>query len=323
MFGNADHSNYVVRFAMLGRRNCRTAVTAAGFVFYIPMYICRNAEFTNNRRHSANTANGWIGRAKLRVYMTSCPNIEMNAPGQPETIFLVDHRVLISAAIQALLCDEKRKIVCSADLHEVFSYARQQSVSLVVVGCESLAAATAALATVKSECSDIPVALLIPDGSVEDLIKLFHAGASGVFHSSLSRDEFVDGILATLRGLRFAPRALLLEHFELSLSSSLHHCALPGNRDECAASADTESQVRLSAREREILSFLAKGNSNKEIARVLGISVGTVKNYVASLLQRFEVTSRGKLLSAICLNHPSLMEKLAHFQQQVSGVRDS
>ena len=48
----------------------------------------------------------------------------------------------------------------------------------------------------------------------------------------------------------------------------------------------------LTPREREILCHLAAGQSNKVIARNLGISDGTVKLHVKSILRKLEVHSR-------------------------------
>ncbi|WP_242468012.1 LuxR C-terminal-related transcriptional regulator, partial [Halorhodospira neutriphila] len=48
----------------------------------------------------------------------------------------------------------------------------------------------------------------------------------------------------------------------------------------------------LTPRERDILERLAEGESNKVIARHLGISDGTVKLHVKSVLRKLEVHSR-------------------------------
>lgn len=48
----------------------------------------------------------------------------------------------------------------------------------------------------------------------------------------------------------------------------------------------------LSPRECEILSLLASGQSNKELARTLGISPNTVKTHVARLYEKLEVDRR-------------------------------
>jgi DNA-binding NarL/FixJ family response regulator len=48
----------------------------------------------------------------------------------------------------------------------------------------------------------------------------------------------------------------------------------------------------LSSREMEVLSFLTRGLSNKEIAKSLGISHQTVKNHVTSILRKLGVDDR-------------------------------
>lgn len=52
--------------------------------------------------------------------------------------------------------------------------------------------------------------------------------------------------------------------------------------------------LRLTKRECEILGHLAKGASNKEIARTLGVSPNTIKTHVASVFSKLGVSGRGK-----------------------------
>jgi LuxR family maltose regulon positive regulatory protein len=53
----------------------------------------------------------------------------------------------------------------------------------------------------------------------------------------------------------------------------------------------------LTAREQEVLTLIAEGLSNREIAAQLFIEVGTVKGYVHSLLRKLEVDSRTKAVA--------------------------
>jgi RNA polymerase sigma factor (sigma-70 family) len=48
----------------------------------------------------------------------------------------------------------------------------------------------------------------------------------------------------------------------------------------------------LTPREVEILDCVARGNSNKEIASILGISDQTVKNHITSILRKLQVNDR-------------------------------
>jgi DNA-binding CsgD family transcriptional regulator len=51
----------------------------------------------------------------------------------------------------------------------------------------------------------------------------------------------------------------------------------------------------LSEREREVLTHVAAGRSNKDIARVLYLSPNTVKTHVSSLLRKLNASSRAQL----------------------------
>jgi DNA-binding NarL/FixJ family response regulator len=51
----------------------------------------------------------------------------------------------------------------------------------------------------------------------------------------------------------------------------------------------------LTARQREVLTLLAEGRSNKEIGRALYVSEGTVKNHVTQILQQLEMPDRTRL----------------------------
>ena len=60
--------------------------------------------------------------------------------------------------------------------------------------------------------------------------------------------------------------------------------------DEEPATKDLYSP--LSSREVEILDYIARGNSNKEIAKSLKISDQTVKNHIPSILKKLSVNDR-------------------------------
>lgn len=65
---------------------------------------------------------------------------------------------------------------------------------------------------------------------------------------------------------------------------------------EMATGGDEETRplepCPLSGREVEILKHIAKGNSNKEIAKLLDISDQTVKNHITSILRKLDVSDR-------------------------------
>ena len=58
-------------------------------------------------------------------------------------------------------------------------------------------------------------------------------------------------------------------------------------------------QDRLTARELGIVSFIAEGLSNKEIASRLGIELSTVKNHVHHILEKLHVTRRSQAVARV------------------------
>jgi two-component system, NarL family, response regulator DevR len=64
-----------------------------------------------------------------------------------------------------------------------------------------------------------------------------------------------------------------------------------------ANNLDTEGGNDLTAREREILPFLAEGETNKGIAAALSLSDGTVQNHVASILAKLGLHRRAQIAS--------------------------
>lgn len=62
------------------------------------------------------------------------------------------------------------------------------------------------------------------------------------------------------------------------------------------------AEPRITPRERQVLLELTKGRTNKEIAKALGVSQYTVRDYVTVLLAKFSVSNRVELcVSALAL----------------------
>lgn len=92
--------------------------------------------------------------------------------------------------------------------------------------------------------------------------------------------------------LAIVPRDAEPEKFLLALNSvAMGMLFLPGEW-LTAPQPEYRDINTLSARQREILTMLAAGESNKEIGRALNISTGTVKAHLESLYRRLDVKNR-------------------------------
>jgi two-component system nitrate/nitrite response regulator NarL len=111
----------------------------------------------------------------------------------------------------------------------------------------------------------------------EDLASALRAGAQGYLLKNMEPSEVVDAIQRADKG-----ETVVAPQMTAKLVTLLD------NKKGKATSLINQ----LTAREREILSYLAKGESNKAIAKELGISHDTVKLHVRNILAKLNLTSR-------------------------------
>lgn len=61
----------------------------------------------------------------------------------------------------------------------------------------------------------------------------------------------------------------------------------------------TETETRLTHREKDILALIERGASNKQIAQQLNLEVATVKNQVHNILKKLRVSRRSEIAAVI------------------------
>jgi two-component system NarL family response regulator len=87
--------------------------------------------------------------------------------------------------------------------------------------------------------------------------------------------------------LKDAPQDRLLEAIHLVSAKKRY---LPA--DIAARLIERMARSNLTPREHQVLQFVAKGLTNKEIGRVFGISENTARNHVNSIIEKLEVSDR-------------------------------
>ncbi|NMB88692.1 MAG: response regulator transcription factor [Chloroflexi bacterium] len=128
------------------------------------------------------------------------------------------------------------------------------------------------------DCKVIVLTTFDDDESVFDGLR---AGAIGYLLKDVSSEKLIEAIRSAARGEYFLQPSItakLMEEF--SRLSRLHN-----NAHETLAEP-------LSSREVEILKLVATGASNKEIAEILVIAEGTVKNHLTNILSKLGVKDR-------------------------------
>ncbi len=120
------------------------------------------------------------------------------------------------------------------------------------------------------------IALTIHDDE-EYVVELINAGVSGYLLKDISSDALVEGITRVYAG-----------------ESVFHPAVTHKMLGEFRRMADGEAGQRphLTVREQEVLEHVTRGESNREIARLLYISEKTVKNHLTSIFRKISVDDR-------------------------------
>ncbi len=129
---------------------------------------------------------------------------------------------------------------------------------------------------------ELPIVMLTTSSEESDLIESLRAGAQGY----LLKDMEPDALVVALRDI-VAGKTVVAPDLAPVLAK-----AVQGKSMEDTKPPVTSPFGELTPRETEILALLAEGQSNKSIARNLGISDGTVKLHVKAILRKLGVHSR-------------------------------
>jgi DNA-binding NarL/FixJ family response regulator len=125
----------------------------------------------------------------------------------------------------------------------------------------------------------------------EYIVDALRGGACGYLLKDIPAPHLAEAIKAAHRGIyQFAPSVAG------KVISSLAHTLNPPLTPPPSSPTPQRSQVlpmgELTGREIEVLRLIAQGASNREIARHLVISEGTVKNHISNILSRLGLRDR-------------------------------
>ena len=134
---------------------------------------------------------------------------------------------------------------------------------------------------------DIAVIVLTAYHDDEQMLHALRAGASAYFPKDVESQELV-------RAVREAAKSNYVVN-DAVLAKPQVAAWLIGQFEQMAVTGDESPEYTfqpLSSREMEILKCITRGQSNKEIAKLLGISRQTVKNHMTSILRKLAVNDR-------------------------------
>lgn len=197
-------------------------------------------------------------------------------------VFIVDDHDLFRSGIRAELPADIQIVGEAEDVEAAVKLIPEQEPDVVLLDVHLPGGGGAAVVrAVRKTNPDIAFLALSASDAPADVVSVVRAGARGYVTKSIRAPELVDAIRRVAAGdAVFSPR---LAGFVLDAFT----------RTEVG---DVDPELdRLTDREREVLQFIARGYTYRELAAELYISVKTVETHVSSVLRKLQLSNRSEL----------------------------
>lgn len=196
-------------------------------------------------------------------------------------VLIIDDHALFRVGLKGLLEQRNIEIVgVAADGAEGIELAKTSNPDIILLDLRMPGmGGLEVLKKIREESQSTPVVMLTTSNEEADLIKSLRSGAQGYLLKDMEPDELVGALRDIEKG-----KSVVAQDLTDALARMV--------QGETTIEDDEGPFSTLTPREHEILCLLADGQSNKLIARNLGISDGTVKLHVKAILRKLGIHSR-------------------------------
>lgn len=203
------------------------------------------------------------------------------AKEHPIRVIIIDDHALFRSGLMELLERRGIKVVAAIGCgHEGIQAAKDTIYDLILLDIRMQHMnGRETLVQLRKSGVKVPIVMLTTSQDDEDVVDALRNGAQGYLLKDMEPDELVAALYDILKGETVVAK---------ELAGALARAIKKGDPPTKIASPFSE----LTPRETQILEHLAAGQSNKVIARELGIADGTVKLHVKAILRKLGVSSR-------------------------------
>lgn len=212
---------------------------------------------------------------------------------KPIQLLVVDDHSLFRRGLIALLSQDQRFEVTgeAGDIGEALRCVQRGGPDLILLDNHLPGVSGVdGIAMLKDAAPGSRILMLTVSENEDDLAAALRAGADGYLLKTIELDHLSDLIVKVLAGESVVSPEMTTK-LVTAFRARAAPVAAPGDAP-VAASGDSTGMDALSAREREVLTLIARGDSNKMIARKLDIAETTVKIHVQHILRKLQLTSR-------------------------------
>ncbi len=202
-------------------------------------------------------------------------------------VLIVDDQKLILEGLSMILgFSNNIKVVGTASNgRDAIDFIKKEAVDLILMDIRMpIMDGVEAIKIIKEKYPDIKVFILTTFNEDEYIFEALKNGASGYFLKDTTSDELIKAIEAAYNG------NVLLQH---EIASRIVNTMEKQGKDN-------KLLKELTNREKEIALLVGQGKTNKEIADILFITEGTVKNHITRILDKLQFRDRTML--AVNLN---------------------
>lgn len=208
-------------------------------------------------------------------------------------ILLAESNYLLREGLKSLLRSSDYAVTAEVDHgDELFEKTLIGQPDLVIINFKSAHFSLQLLPKIKSACPSCQILAITDRPSKEQVSKAIELGVNSYLMIDCDRDEILDAIKATLNKDSFYCGKILNE-------------VIPASEDQMdeANQAFSCNGIKISSREAEIISLVAEGLTNKQIAEQLFLSTHTVITHRKNIMNKLGLNNTaGLVLFAIRQN---------------------
>jgi DNA-binding NarL/FixJ family response regulator len=234
----------------------------------------------------------------------------MMVPNGPPAFFIVDNCSLRSLGFINVLrrlehCRKPEVALSTLDKQELW-IDEQVNCEMLIYGIIGTCAADSILERIKgirTLAPDVPMVIFADRTIGDQIVSVLNIRDQGFLYVGTNIELALGALSLLFKGGSYEPLAMQPERtYSKQVRDRPSSCGLgEGNDSDEDLESPSRGSLSLTARQKAVLELLSRGDSNKVIARRLGMRDGTVKVHVRQIMRKFGVTNRTQA-AVVCIS---------------------